>query len=334
MQPLSELTTMRVGGTPASLVKPQTREELIAACLEVWGSGEDWLILGGGSNIVAADELPMLNVIKVETTGIQIDENPFGAVIRVQAGENWDDFVAHTVAAGLTGIEALSGIPGSVGAAPVQNIGAYGQEVADVITRVEFLDYDTYETEIIENKDLGFGYRDSIFKRGRTGCILWVEFKLTKSALTEKTQRLIEALDDTDESPLEVRKRVLRARHTKGMVLNDPDHDTWSCGSFFMNPIVPRAFAAEINEACPRWEVANEDMLKLSAAWLIENAGIGKGFSLPHSSAGTSSKHSLAITNRGEATGEQIVQLARFIQMTVSNRFGINLVPEPNLIGF
>ncbi|MEY4398547.1 MAG: hypothetical protein RLZ53_1123 [Actinomycetota bacterium] len=325
---------MRVGGTPASLVKPQTREELIAACLEVWGSGEDWLILGGGSNIVAADELPMLNVIKVETTGIQIDENPFGAVIRVQAGENWDDFVAHTVAAGLTGIEALSGIPGSVGAAPVQNIGAYGQEVADVITRVEFLDYDTYETEIIENKDLGFGYRDSIFKRGRTGCILWVEFKLTKSALTEKTQRLIEALDDTDESPLEVRKRVLRARHTKGMVLNDPDHDTWSCGSFFMNPIVPRAFAAEINEACPRWEVANEDMLKLSAAWLIENAGIGKGFSLPHSSAGTSSKHSLAITNRGEATGEQIVQLARFIQMTVSNRFGINLVPEPNLIGF
>lgn len=334
MQPLSELTTMRVGGNPASLVKPQTREELIAACLEVWGSGEDWLILGGGSNIVAADELPMLNVIKVETTGIQIDENPFGAVIRVQAGENWDDFVAHTVAAGLTGIEALSGIPGSVGAAPVQNIGAYGQEVADVITRVEFLDYETYETEIIENKDLGFGYRDSIFKRGRTGCILWVEFKLTKSALTEKTQRLIEALDDTDESPLEVRKRVLRARHTKGMVLNDPDHDTWSCGSFFMNPIVPRAFAAEINEACPRWEVANEAMLKLSAAWLIENAGIGKGFSLPHSSAGTSSKHSLAITNRGEATGEQIVQLARFIQMTVSNRFGINLVPEPNLIGF
>ena len=334
MQPLSELTTMRVGGTPASLAKPQTREELIAACLEVWGTGEDWLILGGGSNIVAADELPMLNVIKVETTGIQIDENPFGAVIRVQAGENWDDFVAHTVAAGLTGIEALSGIPGSVGAAPVQNIGAYGQEVADVITRVEFLDYETYETEIIENKDLGFGYRDSIFKRGRTGCILWVEFKLTKSVLTQKTQRLIEALDDTDESPLEVRKRVLRARQTKGMVLNDPDHDTWSCGSFFMNPIVPRAFAAEINEACPRWEVANEDMLKLSAAWLIENAGIHKGFSLPHSSAGTSSKHSLAITNRGDATGEQIVELARFIQMTVSNRFGINLVPEPNLIGF
>ena len=325
---------MRVGGTPASLVKPQTREELIAACLEVWGSGEDWLILGGGSNIVAADELPMLNVIKVETTGIQIDDNPFGAIIRVQAGENWDDFVAHTVAAGLTGIEALSGIPGSVGAAPVQNIGAYGQEVADVITRVEFLDYETYETEIIENKDLGFGYRDSIFKRGRTGCILWVEFKLTKSALTEKTQRLIEALDDTDERPLEVRKRVLRARHTKGMVLHKPDHDTWSCGSFFMNPVVPRAFAAGINEACPRWEVADEDLLKLSAAWLIENAGIHKGFSLPHSFAGTSSKHSLAITNRGDATGEQIVELARFIQMTVSNRFGINLVPEPNLIGF
>lgn len=334
MQPLSELTTIRVGGTPASLVNPQTREDLIAACLEVWGTGEDWLILGGGSNIVAADQLQSLNVIKVENTGIQIDENPFGATIRVQAGENWDDFVAHTVAAGLTGIEALSGIPGSVGAAPVQNIGAYGQEVADVITRVEFLDYVTYETEIIENKDLRFGYRDSIFKHGKTGCILWVEFKLTKSALTPKTTRLIEALDDSDESPLEVRKRVLHARQTKGMVLNPADHDTWSCGSFFMNPVVPRSFAADINPDCPRWEVEDETKIKLSAAWLIENAGIGKGFSLPHSFAGTSSKHSLAITNRGGATGEQVLQLATFIQMTVSNRFGINLVPEPNLIGF
>lgn len=334
MESLAEFTTIRVGGIPASLVKPQTREELIAACLEVWGTGEDWLLLGGGSNIVAADELPTLNVIKVENAGIQIDPIPSGALVRVQAGENWDDFVAHTVAAGLSGIEALSGIPGTVGAAPVQNIGAYGQEVADVITKLEFLDYETYETVIIENKDLGFGYRDSIFKQGRLGAILWVEFKLTASAHTDKTPRLIEALDDTIETPLEVRKRVLSLRHQKGMVLNNADHDTWSCGSFFTNPIVPRAFAAGIADACPRWVVADEDLLKLSAAWLIENAGIGKGFSLPHSSAGTSSKHSLAITNRGEATGEQIVQLARFIQLTVSNRFGINLVPEPNLIGF
>lgn len=334
MQALSEFTTIRVGGFPASLVRPQTREELIAACLEVWGSGEDWLLVGGGSNIVAADELPTLNVIKVETSGIQLDEIPSGALVRVQAGENWDDFVAHTVAAGLSGIEALSGIPGTVGAAPVQNIGAYGQEVADVITKVEFLDYLTGETEIIENKDLGFGYRDSIFKQGKLGCILWVEFKLTASAHTDKTQRLIEALDDTIETPLEVRKRVLRLRHMKGMVLHEADHDTWSCGSFFTNPIVPNAVAAQMPTDCPRWSVDDEDYQKLSAAWLIEHSGIGKSFSIPGSNAGTSSKHSLAITNRGGATGEQIVELARFIQVTVSNRFGINLVPEPNLIGF
>ena len=334
MQALSELTTMRVGGFPASLVKPQTREELIAECLDLWGTGEDWLILGGGSNIVAASDLPLLNVIKVETKGIQVEEIPFGALIRVQAGENWDDFVAHTVAAGLTGIEALSGIPGTVGAAPVQNIGAYGQEVAEVITRLEFLDYETGETRIVENKNLGFGYRDSIFKRGTTGVIIWVEFKLTTSAHTQKTQRLIEALDDTLETPLEVRKRVLRLRHMKGMVLHEADHDTWSCGSFFMNPVVPRAFAACIPIECPRWEVDNESMLKLSAAWLIENSGVSKSFSLSGSSAGTSSKHVLAITNRGDASGEQILELARFIQVSVSNRFGVNLIPEPNLIGF
>ncbi|MFM5952075.1 MAG: UDP-N-acetylmuramate dehydrogenase [Micrococcales bacterium] len=334
MQALREFTTMRVGGVPASLVRPQTREELIEACLEVWGSGEDWLLLGGGSNIVAADELPLLNVVKVETSGIQIDQIPSGALVRVQAGENWDDFVAHTVAAGLSGIEALSGIPGTVGAAPVQNIGAYGQEVADVITRLEFLDYLTGETEIIENKDLGFGYRDSIFKQGRLGAIIWVEFKLAASAHTNKTPRLIEALDNSTETPLEVRKRVLRLRHMKGMVLHDPDHDTWSCGSFFTNPIVPNAVAALMPDECPRWDVADEDYQKLSAAWLIENSGVGKGFSLGGSKAGTSTKHCLAITNRGDATAEEVLELARFIQVSVSNRFGVNLVPEPNLIGF
>jgi UDP-N-acetylmuramate dehydrogenase len=291
-------------------------------------------VLGGGSNIVAADELPLLNVIKVETKGIQIDEIPSGAIIRVQAGENWDDFVAHTVAAGLSGIEAMSGIPGTVGAAPIQNIGAYGQEVADVITRVEFLDFETGDTEILEASTLGFGYRDSIFKRGKTGIVLWVEFKLTQTTHTHKTQRLIEALGDAEETPLEVRKRVLSLRAQKGMVLNEPDHDTWSCGSFFTNPIVSRAFAASLPTEVPRWDVEDESHQKLSAAWLIENSGVGKGFSLGASQASTSTKHCLAITNRGSATASEILELARFIQTSVSNRFGINLVPEPNLIGF
>lgn len=325
---------MRVGGSPASLVAPQTKEELIAEALNLWGTGEDWLVLGGGSNIVAADELPLLNVIKVETKGIQIDETPTGAIIRVQAGENWDDFVAHTVAAGLSGIEAMSGIPGTVGAAPIQNIGAYGQEVADVITRVEFLDFETGDTEILEVANLGFGYRDSIFKRGKAGIVLWVEFKLTQTTHTHKTPRLIEALGDSEETPLEVRKRVLSLRAQKGMVLNEPDHDTWSCGSFFTNPIVSRAFAANLPAEAPRWDVEDESQQKLSAAWLIENSGIGKGFSLGASQASTSTKHCLAITNRGSATASDVLELARFIQTSVSNRYGINLVPEPNLIGF
>lgn len=325
---------MRVGGSPASLVAPQTKEELIAEALNLWGTGEDWLVLGGGSNIVAADELPLLNVIKVETKGIQIDETPTGAIIRVQAGENWDDFVAHTVAAGLSGIEAMSGIPGTVGAAPIQNIGAYGQEVADVLTRVEFLDFETGDTEILEAGSLGFGYRDSIFKRGKAGIVLWVEFKLTQTTHTHKTPRLIEALGDAEETPLEVRKRVLSLRAQKGMVLNEPDHDTWSCGSFFTNPIVSRAFAANLPAEAPRWDVEDESHQKLSAAWLIENSGVGKGFSLGASKASTSSKHCLAITNRGSATASEVLELARFIQTSVSNRYGINLVPEPNLIGF
>jgi UDP-N-acetylmuramate dehydrogenase len=334
MRSLSEVTTMKVGGTPASLVTPQTRDELISECLNLWGTGEDWFILGGGSNIVAADELPLLNVIKVETRGIQVDETPTGAIIRVQAGENWDDFVAHTVAAGLSGIEAMSGIPGTVGAAPIQNIGAYGQEVSEVITKLEFLDFETGETQILENRDLGFGYRQSIFKEGKLGVITWVEFKLVASAHTHKTDRLIEALGEAHETPLEVRKRVLSLRNQKGMVLNEPDHDTWSCGSFFTNPIVSRAFAVSLPEECPRWDVEDQSMQKLSAAWLIDNSGIGKGFSLGASQAGTSTKHCLAITNRGGATAQEVLELARFIQTSVSNRYGINLVPEPNLIGF
>ena len=154
------------------------------------------------------------------------------------------------------------------------------------------------------------------------------------SAHTNKTERLIEALGDTHETPLEVRKRVLSLRQQKGMVVNEADHDTWSCGSFFTNPIVTRAFAATLPSECPRWDVDDEDLQKLSAAWLIENSGIGKGFSLGGSHAATSTKHCLAITNRGNATSAQVIELARFIQTSVSNRYGINLVPEPNLIGF
>ncbi len=318
---------MRVGGQPAELLVARSRDQLIEFALGVWLSGDDWLVLGGGSNIVAADNLSDLKVIKAENTGIERNGN----LLKVQAGENWDAFVAFTVEQGLSGVEALSGIPGTVGAAPVQNIGAYGQEVADTITRVEFLDYATHELEILENQDLEFGYRDSIIKRGKVGVITWVEFELTETP--GKLDRLTEAVGKEVSTPQEIRDAVLETRAIKGMVLNAQDTDTHSCGSFFTNPIVSFGFASGLPINAPRWEQP-DGSVKISAAWLIEHAGIGKGFALGQSRAATSSKHCLAITNKGGATAEEVVELARFIQTQVSNRFGINLVPEPNLIGF
>ena len=327
MTKLSELTTIRVGGKPAELLVARSRDQLIEFSLGVWQSGDDWLVLGGGSNVVAADDLSELKVIKTENTGIERNGN----LLKVQAGENWDTFVAFTVEQGLSGVEALSGIPGTVGAAPVQNIGAYGQEVADTITRVEFLDYATHTLEILENKDLEFGYRDSIIKRGKAGVITWVEFELNSTP--KALERLTEAVGKEVATPAEIRAAVLETRAQKGMVLNDQDTDTHSCGSFFTNPIVTFGFASGLPINAPRWEQP-DGSVKISAAWLIENSGVGKGFALGASKAATSSKHCLAITNRGGATAQEVVELARFIQTQVSNRYGINLVPEPNLIGF
>ena len=318
---------MRVGGTPAELLVAHSRDQLIEYALGVWRSGDDWLVLGGGSNIVASDDLENLKVIKTENTGIERN----GKLLKVQAGENWDDFVAFTVKEGLSGVEALSGIPGCVGASPIQNIGAYGQEVADTITRVEFLDYATHELEILEAKDLEFGYRDSIFKRGKLGVVTWVEFELNTTP--KALERLTEAVGKEVGTPAEIRQAVLETRAQKGMVLSETDLDTHSCGSFFTNPIVSFGFAATLPAEAPRWEQP-DGRVKISAAWLIENAGIGKSFKLGDSKAATSSKHCLAITNRGGASAQEVVELARFIQTQVSNRFGVNLVPEPNLIGF
>lgn len=327
MTKLSELTTMRVGGTPAELLVAHSRDQLIEYALGVWQSGDDWFVLGGGSNIVASDDISSYKVIKTENRGIERNGN----TLRVQAGENWDEFVDFTVSQRLSGVEALSGIPGCVGAAPVQNIGAYGQEVADTITRVEFLDYETHEVSILEASELGFGYRDSIFKRGKLGVITWVEFELSETP--KALDRLTEAVGREETNPAEVRLAVLETRAQKGMVINEEDTDTHSCGSFFTNPIVSSGFASGLPINAPRWEQPN-GMVKISAAWLIENSGIGKGFKLGNSNASTSTKHCLAITNRGGASANEVAELARFIQMSVANRYGINLIPEPNLIGF
>jgi UDP-N-acetylmuramate dehydrogenase len=320
--PLSELTTIGVGGVPAELIECRSRDDLIENALAVWRTGEDWLILGGGSNLVVADEVPELHVIRVANKGI---EKLGDGHVRVQAGENWDALVELAVNSGWGGIESLSGIPGTVGAAPVQNIGAYGQEVSTVITRLEFLDYKTRETVILSKDELQFGYRDSIFKRGRIGLITWVEFQFATDLPAGSTALMKQR-----------REEVLEQRAAKGMVLNAADPDTRSCGSFFMNPIVPDRIARTLPFEAPRWETEADDGLtvKLSAAWLIENAGIPKRFQIAGSGAAISSKHCLAITNRRGATAMDVLQLKTFVQERVAARWAIQLVPEPNLIGF
>jgi UDP-N-acetylmuramate dehydrogenase len=319
MTNLSEYTTIRVGGEPAELRVARTRDEIIDAAKDIWSLGEYWLVLGGGSNVVINDEPAGLHVIKIESTGI---ERVAQGHLRVQAGENWDDFVAYAVNHGLAGVESLSGIPGTVGAAPVQNIGAYGQEIADTFIRCEFLDYETGELQTLEKADLEFGYRDSVLKRGKTGVITWVEFQLLADLPAGSTELLKGR-----------RIEVLEQRAAKGMVLNEHDFDTHSCGSFFTNPIVSASFARALPEDAPRWDVDEDGtQVKLSAAWLIEHSGIRKGLQLGSSKAGVSTKHALAITNRGGATTKEVLELARFIQERVAATFGINLAPEPVII--
>lgn len=341
---LSELTSIKIGGTPAEIFAAKTRDDLIEHTLELWRSGDDWLVLGGGSNMVVADDCSNLRVVKVENRGIEIirGQDDSKVTLRVQAGEDWDNFVAYTVEHGLAGIEAMSGIPGTVGAGPVQNIGAYGQELSDVLLRLEFLDYETHEVAVVEAKDLGFGYRTSVIKRGRPGVITWVELELQKLEGLSRPLYSTQIAADLgvamgDQVPLaDVRKSVLKLRASKGMVLSATDPDSVSCGSFFTNPIVSDKMARTLPSEAPRWEDEDDEGLtvKLSAAWLIETAGIGKGFSLPGSGAAISSKHTLAIINKGGSTAQDVLQLASYVQLQVSNRFGINLVPEPNLIGF
>ena len=338
--PLADLTTLRVGGPARVLHEPRGMKELVDTTREVWDTGEPWLILGGGSNVVIADTGFDGHVIHVGTSGIEhIDGDD--TRIRVQAGEPWDSVVAYAVDNELAGIEALSGIPGSAGAAPMQNIGAYGQEIAETLTSVALLDHAGRDLERLDNADLEFGYRSSVLKRGRRGLVLGIELQLERSPLSAPIayQQLADALGVTigDRVPLaDARAAVLGLRASKGMVIDAHDPDSVSVGSFFTNPIVSERFAHALPQDAPRWLLdadAPETDVKLSAAWLIENSGVGRGFSLPGSRAAISSKHTLAIVNRGGATADDVVQLARFVHLRVLNQFGVNLIPEPQLIG-
>ncbi len=341
---LAELTTLRVGGAPLRYLAPATEAELVAAASTMLEDPEPHLVLAGGSNVVASDDGFPGTVLHVVTRGIERIDSADGLVhLRVQAGEPWDGLVADAVANGWSGIEALSGIPGSVGATPVQNVGAYGVEVASVLVGVDVVAPGAASARRLPASELGLAYRSSIFKRGFEGVIVAVEFALTPSLVGSVAYDQLAAVLGTDvghAAPIaEIREQVLALRRSKGMLLDPADHDSWGVGSFFTNPIVSESLARTLPEDAPRWPVAPSEqpddgpvLVKLSAAWLIEHVGIRRGFALAGSRAGISSKHTLAITNRGGATAAEVMQLAVFVQSRVAADFGVLLAPEPVIV--
>ncbi|MGZ5366878.1 MAG: UDP-N-acetylmuramate dehydrogenase [Aeromicrobium sp.] len=334
---LAELTTLRVGGPAGRVVEVMAEQQLVDAVMIADEAGDPALIVAGGSNLVVADEGVSGTVILVRTQGISVDSDVCsGAMVTVQAGENWDDFVAHSIAQGWVGIEALSGIPGSVGATPIQNVGAYGQDVSQTIASVRT--YDRIDTKIrtFAAADCGFSYRHSRFKaQPHRYVVLAVTFQFALGdlgapvAYAELARDLGVGVGDRAPS-VAVRGAVLGLRRGKGMVLDPEDHDTWSAGSFFTNPLLDAKQAASLPEDAPRYPQP-DGTIKTSAAWLIERSGFSKGFG--DGAARLSTKHTLALTNRGHATTADLLDLARQIRAGVVARFGITLVNEPVLVG-
>lgn len=329
---LADFTTLRVGGPVGGVQELRTENEIIDAVRTADRADQPILILGGGSNVVCGDAGFAGHVLHIASTGIVRMEEPDGVFVMVAAGESWDDLVAWSVAEGLAGIEAMAGIPGLVGATPIQNVGAYGQDISDVCGDVVALDRRTGQIVHLSAQDLQFGYRTSALKREPDRfAITSVTFILQESGTsTVKYQQLADALDVAvgEAAPLpQIRDAVLELRRAKGMVLDAADHDTWSVGSFFTNPIV--ADDTTIDEQCPRYP-ANHGT-KLSAAWLMESAGIEKGWGLTPA-ARISTKHVLALTNRGDASAADVLQLANAIRDRVHRMHGVMLEVEPRLI--
>ena len=334
---LAELTTLRLGGPAPAVIEAATEDVLVDAVLIADEGGDPPLLVAGGSNLVVADEGVDRTVVRVLTQGVVVDlESCSGAMVTVQAGETWDAIVARAVDEEWVGIEALSGIPGSVGATPIQNVGAYGQEVAQTIASVRV--YDRYDRKIrtFAAADCGFTYRSSRFKaEPNRFVVLTVTFQFPLGDLGApiayaELARTLGVEIGARAPAARVREAVLELRRSKGMVLDADDHDTWSAGSFFTNPILPASEAEALPADAPRW-VQPDGSVKTSAAWLIEKAGFSRGHGSGRVSLST--KHTLALTNRGGATTEELLALAREIRDGVQSAFGVTLVPEPVLVG-
>ena len=367
---LADVTTLRLGGSAIDHVEVRDEQEIVDAVAEADSAAWPVLLVAGGSNLVVSDAGFDGRVILVrgdeELTVHAVDDETDIVVLRAAAGRVWDDVVAESVAMGLAGVECLSGIPGSVGATPVQNVGAYGQEVAQTICSVRVWDRTSRRIEQLTPEQCGFGYRSSILKSqpGRY-VVLSVDFGLRRGPASDPVRytELARALgvDANRQAPLaDVREAVLTLRRRKGMVLDASDHDTWSAGSFFTNPILSTQQASTLPPDAPRFPVespgpgrdveqrsqatgdgpanARRDepvsAVKTSAAWLIEQAGFEKGFAVPEAPhVSLSTKHTLALTNRGGATTDELLILARTVRDGVRDAFGVTLQPEPMLVG-
>jgi UDP-N-acetylmuramate dehydrogenase len=336
---VSAYTTLRLGGPARRLVPASSAEEIVRATRAAYVPGTPVLVLAGGSNVVVGDGEYPGTIILVRSTGIESKVDSRRVSLTVAAGEPWDAVVAAAVDAGWAGIECLSGIPGSTGATPIQNVGAYGQEVAETITAVRVYDRVTDEVGVMSPDECGFAYRTSVFKYSDRWVVLSVDFRLEVSDRSAPVRyaELAGALDVPlgATAPLaEVRAAVLKLRAGKGMVLDPADPDTYSVGSFFTNPVLDAAAFAALRERAgaepPSWPGLDGTM-KVSAAWLIERAGFAKGYS-NGGGVGISTKHTLALTNRGSGTTAGLLALARDIRDGVHGRFGVTLHPEPVLV--
>jgi UDP-N-acetylmuramate dehydrogenase len=346
-QRLSELTTLRLGGPARAVVAPSSEAELVATVTVLDRAGEPVLLVGGGSNLVVADDGFPGTVVRLVTRGVTREGRAGDVLLTAAAGEPWDGLVAACVADGLAGVEALSGIPGLAGATPLQNVGAYGQEVADTVTEVRVLDRTTGQVGTLDAASCGFGYRTSVLRGSGRYLVLAVTMRLRTGGLSTPVRypELARALgvEVGHQAPVQaVRDVVLALRRAKGMVVDataaategatttPTDPDTVSAGSFFTNPVLDALAAERLPTGAPRYP-ATGGRVKTSAAWLIEQAGFARGYG--HGPARISSKHTLALTNTGGATTSELLDLAREIRAGVAARFGVVLEPEPVLVG-
>jgi UDP-N-acetylmuramate dehydrogenase len=331
---LADHTTLRLGGPARDWVDATTTEEVVDAVHGCDVAGTPVLLVAGGSNLVVADDGFDGTVVRIATRGVRVaTDTCSGAFVTIAAGEDWDALVARAVDEGWVGVEALSGIPGSVGATPVQNVGAYGQEIAETLASVRCWDRVDAAYRTFAVADCGFGYRTSRFKRDpQRFVVLEVTLQLPLGDLGAPVRyaelaRILGTEAGRRVPAEDVRQAVLGLRRGKGMVLDADDHDTWSAGSFFTNPFVA---VDALPENAPRWPQP-DGTIKTSAAWLIERAGFHKGYG--RGAVSLSTKHTLALTNRGGATTRELLDLAGEVRRGVDDRFGIRLVNEPVLVG-